>query len=302
MEIFFSEFKLESEMFWNNQTSSKFRDGVLLKFQFDKNLVGYSCYNPWPELGDETWQIGLQQFKKGQNNSLLAQACYWADVDARARAEKICLRETIKPLKNHFLVQELKKDLVLPKDFSFLKVKMGRHLGKETELLKDFTNYCLRLDFNGKLSFQEFNAWWSSLPHSIKEVVDFIEDPFDPSTASEKDLNNSLWAWDFHKDKISNPQTIVVKPTRSLKSYSNKPRRIFTHSFDHPLGVVISHYAASQELRSEQEIHGLLYRGVKSSDHSEKDFTYEQNKMMINKTGTGFGFDDLLEACDWTKL
>ena len=111
-----------------------------------------------------------------------------------------------------------------------------------------------------------------------------------------------MWAWDFYQAKVSAAYTVVVKPTRSLKIQEQAQCRIFTHSFDHPIGVVASHYAASQNESASQEVHGLFYSGVRCSDNSEKEFTYEQNKMLIAKTGTGFGFDDLLKGLAWKRL
>ena len=292
-KVFFSEFKLESEFFWNSQTQSKTRDGVLLKVQFE-NLIGYSCYNPWPELGDETLQEGL----KKQSTNLFQQALYWANVDAKARAENQCLRNFIKPLKNHQLIQDLRGKA--KSDFTVYKIKMGRDLKTEGEFLeKHFSGQKLRLDFNGKMSFQEFSQWWNQLSAKIKNQVDFLEDPFDPSMASSPlGLDNPLWAWDFHQ--VENPHTVIVKPTRDLCSKGQ--RQIFTHSFDHPIGVVISHYAASQVPGSEQETHGLFYQNIHCNDGSEKEFQYEKNQMLIPRTGTGFGFDELLKEFVWKAL
>lgn len=308
-KIFYSAFQLNSDAFWNNQSQTKTRDGVLLKVQFNENLFGYSCYNPWPELGDETWSEGLAKLNNGSSTKLIEQAFYWAEVDAKARAEKICLREMIKPLKNHYLVrtQSIELDPKAHSAFKVLKIKMGRDLTSEESFLqnivKELPDKKLRLDFNGNLSFKEFYGWWSKISETIKSKIDFVEDPFNPETVNnEADLDNKLWAWDFFKDQVTNAQTVVIKPTRSLLSTKENQRRVFTHSFDHPLGLVISHYAASQSANAEIETHGLFYQGVQCSDDSQKEFSYDDNVMLIANTGTGFGFDQLLKSLDWKSL
>lgn len=319
-EIFFSEFTLTSEHFWNSQSQCKLRKGVLLKIQFDRNLVGYSCYNPWPELGDETYQEGLALLKKGEMTHLLTQSFYWADVDAKARIENISLRDSIQPLKNHFLVQDIEqfikdKNQEILKRFSVFKIKMGRDLKKEASLLSAILNNIaefqarkvsdikLRLDFNGKMSFEEFNLWYKSLPIEIKSQIDFIEDAFDPRTCVDlNELKNPLYAWDFYHSKIVDPKTVIVKPTRFLPKITQDQRRVFTHSFDHPIGIVISHFAASQSAEAYQEIHGLNFENVQCSDGSHQDFSFDQNKMIIKKSGSGFGFDELFKDTKWQAL
>ena len=294
-EIFFSEYELRSNFFWNSRTQSNARSGVLIKIQFDKNLVGYSSYSPWPELGDETLEEGLVYFKNGSPTSLMNQAFYWADVDAKARAEKINLRSSIKALKSHCLMNDIDRAQFDPQ-FSIFKIKMGRNLERETEFLKAnlLEGRKFRLDFNGSMSFEDFHGWWDSLPKEIKTATDFVEDPFSPETVEdEKELSNPLWAWDFYLGKVPQASTAIVKPTRSLRTQENVKRRVFTHSFDHPIGRVACLYAASQAADAEKEIHGLNYSGVECSDGSHKDLT---------KSGTGFGFDELLKATKWNRL
>lgn len=294
-EIFFSEYELRSNFFWNSRTQSNSRLGVLIKIQFSKDIVGYSSYSPWPELGDETLEEGLIQFQNGSPTSLMNQAFYWADVDAKARAEKINLRAAIKPLKSHFLINDIHHAKFDPQ-FSTFKIKMGRDLAVETEFLQSnlVENRKFRLDFNGSMNFSDFIEWFSTLPQEIKDVVDFVEDPFNPETVEdEKELSNPLWAWDFYQNKVPGASTVIVKPTRSLKTLSNVKRRVFTHSFDHPIGRIACLYSASQAAYAEKEIHGLNYSGVECSDQSHKD---------LSKQGTGFGFDELLKKTKWTKL
>lgn len=298
-EVFFSEYQLKSNFFWNSRTGSNVRLGILFKIQFDKDLIGYSCYNPWPELGDETLEEGLVQLQNGSATSLINQSFYWADVDAKARAEKINLREAIKPLRSHFLITDIENAKFDPQ-FSVFKIKMGRDLKNETELLQSYLSdkRKFRLDFNGSMNFPDFNDWWSDLPKEVKTQVDFVEDPFNPETVEdEKELSNPLWAWDFYHSQVPQASTVVVKPTRSLKTQmqtqEHKRRRVFTHSFDHPIGRIACLYAASQTVDAEKEIHGLNYSGVECSDQSHKDLT---------KLGTGFGFDELLKATKWIKL
>lgn len=294
-EIFFSEYTLKSNSFWNSRTQSNTRLGVLIKIQFDKNLVGYSSYSPWPELGDETLEEGLVSLQNASPTALMNQAFYWADVDAKARAEKINLRESIKPLKSHWLINNIEQAKFDPQ-FSIFKIKMGRDLESEAEFLQKnlAVSRKFRLDFNGSMNFSDFNYWWSALPQEIKSAVDFVEDPFNPETVDEEnELSNPLWAWDFYQAKVPQASTVVVKPTRSLKTQENVKRRVFTHSFDHPIGRVACLYAASQASGAEKEIHGLNYSGVECSDQSHKDLT---------KLGTGFGFDELLKGTKWIKF
>jgi O-succinylbenzoate synthase len=186
--------------------------------------------------------------------------------------------------------------------FSHIKVKMGDNLKAETDALLQLamaTDLLWRIDFNGKLDESTFNSWWSSLDESVRTRIDYVEDP-----VSEGSLKTSgPWANDWCKQKASRIR--VVKPAREaaedLVSYD---RVIFTHGLDHPLGQACAAWSAANFYAQHPkmtEVCGLAAVNYFAETAFSQAWNCEGPRMKPT-TGTGFGFDDLLESLKWERI
>ena len=229
-------------------------EGSLLAFDFGSDLLGYSDFLPWPAFGGEQSLFHqLTQIQQGHFSNRFLIAKHNAFLDAQARQEKRNLFFGLKIPPSHFLIEDLlnfdKEKQIQEKGFKTVKVKLkAQKIPQQTDKLKslysELRSVKWRLDLNG----QSWSAWKHIL-NVIKEGLDFIEDPF-LDTGFQKGFKEL-----FAEDWIPYPlfSIKIAKPSRdSLESLlkgtasSQWQRVVFTHSFDHPLGQIISAFWAGR--------------------------------------------------------
>lgn len=315
MNIFLHPYDLE----YKHSNEKKGRQGALLKVFFKDGLVGYADCHPWPEVGDKAINEQIHSLQCRALTPLLEQSFRWARLDAEARKANKSLLGEMKVPKSHFFISDLLEcdekfvDQIIEQGFTHVKMKLGNYLPAETaQLLKLFENrpLKLRLDFNEKLSKQEFFSFLKRI-EKILPKIDFFEDPipYDPQVWKQIQESygikfavdkNALQA-SFEPDSAA---IFILKPAlHSKELFEQIPQNkiIVTTYLDHPLGQLAAAYTASLIDPKGERIHGLL-----------SHYTYHQNAFSnsLSKkgpnftipTGPGFGFDKELEMLVWEKL
>jgi O-succinylbenzoate synthase len=304
----------------NSKTSKAARSGELLKVTWSDQMTGYADLFPWPELGDEDISAQLQKLKQGLRTPLTEQAIALAQYDALFRSQK---RSAFQPqaqeaVKNHFTVVDISNvDLkeLKTQGFTTLKVKVGCDWPHElTWLKRAAANFILRLDFNSQAQF----SWLESLPSDVKAKVEFVEDPVPFNFEDWKKASKLVpLALDNEYDKVDwslvgkTPpfQTMVIKPARQNVAHAMARAQVcnlsvvVTSSMDHPVGVAHAlRVAMDLKARNIKILEcGLLttslYEANSFSPELKSDGPY-----LIPPSGTGIGFNHLLEELAWTDL
>lgn len=273
---------------------------------------GYSVIHPWPELGDLPLEEQLSTLRAGGITPLLSRALHYLEIDCEARRDSRSLFDSLVVPPSHKLVLHLSslQDDSLNGTY---KLKIGINLRDELRMLNDLAPNAstkFRLDANAALNREEAILFWRSLSDKIKQKVEFFEDPTRYDEALWRELSQDIGmplAYDQYGENGSDIRehysTRVIKPliqdcaTITAKESARNRKIVVTTSLDHPFGQRIAMYEAAiigQNFPDTISVCGL-------SSHS----AYESNPFSeaIDKvSGTGFGFDDLLERIEWKKL
>lgn len=292
------------------------RNGAILRFTFKDGLIGYGDCHPWSELGDLPLDHHLAMLKQGEFTSLTSQSFRFACLDAEARSAGINLLKGLSIPRSNYLVTNFEQltiemlEVILKKGFSHLKVKLGRNVELEIEMLTNLmgssTGKLLkwRLDFNTRLSHQEFNFFLERM-NCFLELIDYMEDPFpyDPSAwstiqsqhgislASDKESVRALGAPDAARVLILKPA--IHSEELFLRKKSPDQRIVVTSYLDHPLGQVCAAYIAAK--MSLNDVCGLLTHYIYEINAFSSCLS-QGTPHFHPVPGTGFGFDEL-----WTK-
>ncbi len=303
-----------------------FRKGALLRIQFEnKQSYGYGCIHPWEELGDKNLAKQLEHLTANKPTPLIKQAIHCAYADSVARENNLALHISDQ-LKNHALCElthpnisailEQKKQLT----FKIIKIKVGQNWKKEREvwhqLTQRFPHFKWRLDFNERLSTEQFNEtikWVKNL--GLNEYIDFFEDPICISSNLEtlKNYQGPIKiAIDRNIQLLSqlNPDNFVgvIKPAIDddaiIESLLKDGYQLsFTSYLDHPVGQAWASYQASNW--KQQYPKQLLTAGLLShSAYQSNDFSAELSSTPYWKASkqAGLGFGSLLNQLSWIPL
>jgi O-succinylbenzoate synthase len=294
------------------------RKGALLRVNFDDGLIGYCDCHPWEELGDWPLSQQLSALTTQKYSSLLNCSLRFARLDAEARKAQRSLFEGLEIPSSHRLIA-LSDNLEAPilQGINFFKLKVGsapeKELAAMTLWVEKYPQIKLRLDFNEKLSRHEFLKFWDKMPSSIRNSIDYIEDPYpyDPIRWSDdqKQLCILLAADHAAKQALNYPssaQFIVHKPAVEMPPLhlDKKTKLVITSYLDHPVGQMYAAYSAA--ILKLQHPLQVGYCGLLTH------LCYQQNPFIdvVESTGsnltapkgTGIGFDSLLEKIKWQSL
>lgn len=313
----------------NNQNADQVvRKGALLKVQWPSGNIGYSDVCPWPEFGDLVIEEQLSALAKGRLSPLLEQSIWLAKKDAALRKQGKNAFVGVAKVKNHYLVKDLSKFAdsqmkeVRGAGFTTLKIKVGQSIDDEAKhvirLLRQ-NPILVRLDFNAKTDFSQFERFLSHFGASEKPRIEFVEDPLPWDLEAWREASKfAPLAVDleYHKidwEKISTKppfSTLVVKPARldvdKALHWINKfaLKMVVTSSLDHPIGNAHA-LSVATELKKFYpntllDCGCLTLRSYKPNEFTARVQTVGPYLKEIS--GTGIGFDDLLERIEWTPL
>ena len=229
MKIWHSNYQLYPKGSIQQRGKAKYRQGALLRIEFEPGLIGYSDLCPHSSFGDQPLEIELQNIKREAFSTLADRSLLFARMDAEARAEGKSLYGPER-IANHYLIGDIMEfdlsniPILQGQRFDTFKIKLGDELMLETEMLKSFCGSLskgskVRLDFNCKLGQALFVNWMERNGDWLKPQLDFVEDPFqyDPTEWIKVSEQFGIdLAVDFagpHYDKLaSGAQVIVIKP------------------------------------------------------------------------------------------
>lgn len=326
IKIFYSPYELKPLQPLNSLTSVAPREGILLKISWGDDVTGYADLHPWPELGDLTLEEQMSNLRSGRMTAQIEQAFWLARRDGLARKQKKSLFEGGEKIRNNFLLSNfalLKPgflDALKKENFTTIKVKVGRNLEEEADILTHITlaGFKIRLDFNGVGNWQIFEKFISSLNPRIRLAIEYVEDPFafdaDAWMEAKKLVKIAI---DNQYDKVNwnNLKTVpfdvvVIKPAKMdvdkamERVLKNNLLATVTSYMDHPIGVVHAAAVASELKKKHGDI--ILEAGCLTHRLYQMDpFAAEistQGPFMLKTKGTGVGFDRMLEALPWHQL
>lgn len=285
---------------------------------------GYGCIHPWPELGDVDLEQTLSLLAEGKYTALSRRALSCARIDAEARSENRSLFAGLTVPKSHatLVLDEGCFQTAVDAGFEIVKVKVGRDCEWEVEFIRaqsaKFPRLEWRLDFNGTLSPERVEKFLHRLGGVVRDKIDFVEDaytlntspwvnalgPFEIPMAVDREVEDACGGYGV---AIIKPAVNVVAPILE-RAVDEQKRVVFTSYMDHPLGQC---YAAWEAARAHQAYPGLVDTcGLVTHALFEPDaFTEALGSPgpdfippAMNGSGTGLGFDELLENLSWTPL
>lgn len=282
------------------------QSGTLLRVVFPDVGVGYADLHPWPSLGDPSVEDHLSALRTGRVIGLAGWALFWAKEDARARSEqRSLLPREVDDSHLSAPFDQASDSIVTARQEGFATVKVKTSDGAEINARQwAESGLRLRIDFNQRSSYEAIARSlqrWQAESGDLK-WIDFLEDPFlaDPHDWTRlRDEFSIALAADF----ATFPGSVKRQPYdfRVWKPAAEGPRPhhepvVVTSYLDHPLGQCV---AASQATTG--GIAGLLtHRVYEPTAYSDR--LTPNGPFFQSPGGTGFGFDDLLEAEPWQRI
>jgi hypothetical protein len=285
-----------------NDSNKAGAQGALLRYDFNRAIVGYASLPAWPQLGDHTLDKKLQGLARNPHTE---PQWSWARLDAEMRQKKIPALPTgtVLPLSHWHLRADDSRDPqrwheLVSRGYLCWKLKLNPSILGDLPLrpLARFASensVKLRLDGNGSFhSLQELDSLFEMLsPNSVIELFE------DPSTDCELWPEiESRWGITLASDWICSGRShlAVYKPTRD-PSVPQDGDFTITTAFDHPLGL---NYTAFESLRHRNHSSllsplGIEHPGLYTCDGLPSDVTFGE---------IGFGWGQLLEEIEWHRL
>lgn len=323
MKYWFSEYTLKPK-----NKNLPLRKGSLIKIEWPDKLVGYADLLPWPDLGDETLAVQLKNLQRGRMSSMVEQTTWLARRDALARKDKRHLMRGLPRVRNSLLIQDVsiitEAELGEARRLGFMsvKIKCGKDLNSEMALIDKILRmgaFAIRLDFNARLTPEDFANFYNQIPQAFQNRIEFVEDPFPFAVESWKeaskfatlaiDLEHPKVKWELMKSPLPF-KVMAIKPTRidlmHAQDVVNKYGLKMTvqSNLDHPVGVAHAMAVASEMKKVYPNI--LLDCGT----FTHQEYQPDEFSAMLPQAGPnsgeapgfGVGFDELLEKQKWTPV
>jgi O-succinylbenzoate synthase len=243
---------------------------------------GFAGVHPWPELGDAPLDKQLAMLERGETTPLTAASLRFAAIDAASRRAGRSVFEGLTIPSSHWPGSDP------PAGFDTVKLKaIGRIPA----------NVRLRIDFNATLTPEEFVRIADTLP---RERIDFIEDPCPYDSATWRDLRDRT-GLRLALDRGSGDEDVdvlVVKPAVQ-EIPPTRAEIVITSYMDHPVGQLSAAYAAASA--GITTTCGLVTHVLYEPDPFIERMQIDGARL-IPPSGTGCGFDDLLENLPWRRI
>jgi O-succinylbenzoate synthase len=311
-------YRLWFNAYYATVASGPFREGALLRIAFPDGCLGYCDCHPWVQLGDAPLRAQLAAAATRGSTPLLTCSYRFARLDAEARAAGRSLFEGLHiPPSHQLLANNDRIEELVQQGITHFKFKCGSHLDMEMEALKNWVHVApsalFRLDFNEQIPREVFVALWNKIPDSLKERIDFIEDPYpyDPDLwyRDQEHLKVSFAADRASKEAFMHPgscHAIVIKPAIEPvpDSIPSEAQLVVTTYLDHPLGQMSAAYVAAtlkRQFPSRVGFCGLLSHRCYRSDPFI-DALDARGPFLRTPQGLGLGFDSLLKELPWQDL
>lgn len=283
---------------------------------------GFGCVHPWPEFGDAPLEQQLKLLAEGQLTPVTTMAVRMAREDGAAREAGVSLFDNLPVPPSHYswsfgLPQELQLRRVIENGWLAVKAKGFANWGETLRFLeasaKAAPNLRWRIDFNGCLDRHGFGKFLECMPLRVYRQLDFVEDPL-PYDAEAWEHYRRAWGVSLALDKGWRDGTtgfdrVVVKPARRdwrvvAQTHPAVPL-VLTSAMDHALGQSYAAWQAAlawQELGERLDLCGLVTQHLFDADPFFERLAVSEGVLLVDRAGTGLGFDDILERLPWTRL
>jgi O-succinylbenzoate synthase len=245
---------------------------------------GFADIHPWPELGDDVLEIQMERLARGQTTPLTEASLAFAAIDAAARRDDRSLFDGLTIPPSHWPGPDP------PDGFDTVKLKSIDRIPDRVRL---------RIDFNARLSSEEFVRIAATLP---RERIDFIEDPCPYDAATWRDLRKRTGlrlAFDRAGRVMPSDDTILIIKPALQEIPCTDAEVVVTSYMDHPIGQLCAAYAAATARIT--STCGLITHVLYESDPFIERMRIDGTRL-VPPGGSGWGFDDLLEKLPWRKL
>ncbi len=286
---------------------------------------GVGCLHPWPEFGDPTVEEQLELLRTGGTSKVIERALHMASVDGEARRRGVSLFDGLEIPPCHYSWDQNQPSppqmkRVLGEGWRAIKTKGWENVGEVIRWLDGFAAkdaaglIRLRVDFNSCLEPWQFRNFMNWMPPRVRERLDFVEDPFpyDPvqwntmqgvhfvRLALDKQLRGSTDGYDI----------AVLKPGRRdwralVDDLPEHAQVVMTSAMDHAIGQSFAAYEAAlawRDLGSRMDLCGLCTEHLFARDEFFERLHSKGGKLLVDRHGTGLGFDDVLARLPWKKL
>lgn len=312
--VYIHRYTLRSRASLNARTTRQEYHGALIQVN-----GGYGCIHPWPELGDAPLEEQLALLKNRESSPLIHSALNCAHADGQARCEGRSLFDGIEIPRSH---------ATLPMDegafaeahasgFDRVKVKMGRDLQLESDFVQRmaerYPELRWRIDFNHTQPIKKIQNLLGSWSEGILQKIDFLEDAYVAGDIIElvSQVGPMPLAVDRQLVKPTADFSVwVVKPAINemtsllAMATSQKKRMVLTSYMDHPVGQSYAAWQAglaAQQCPDLIDICGLVTHGLFEPD-AFTEALGPPSPQFRPASGTGLGFDSLLEQLRWKRL
>lgn len=328
MKFWYSRYELTP---WNAigaVANNSARPGALLKVQWSSGAIGYSDVFPWPEFGDSPIDVQLENLSMGRLSLIMEQAIWLAKKDAILRQEGKNAFVGVPKVKNHYLINDFTKftDDHLKEarsaGYTTFKIKAGRAVDEEGKFVSKFikqNSMVVRVDFNAKIDFSEYERFVSHLGPAERARIEYVEDPIEWDIDAWKEIADILpLAIDQEFDRLKVDmlteappfKTMIMKPARidmeKALAFATKfgLKMVVSSSLDHPVGVAHALFQASELKKFYPnrllDCGCLSLRTYKPNEFSSQIQT--TGPFLKEIRGTGIGFDDLFSRIEWTPV
>lgn len=255
--------------------SGAVREGALLRVG-----DGFADVHPWPELGDAPLDEQLALLGDGEVTPLTRASLHCAVIDHEARRRGVSLFDGLTIPSSHWPGPDP------PPEFDTVKLKRVAEVPAGVRI---------RIDFNARLTAEEFLRIAETLPH---ERIDFIEDPcpYDEEVWRELRERTELR---LALDRFSGNADVLVHKPALQTEWPVHEDVVVTSYMDHAIGQFYAAYVAATHATNPRcgLMTHVLYEPDAFFERVERD-----GARLLPPGGTGLGFDDLLERLPWKSI
>jgi len=315
--MWYYRYQLVSKDSLNAKSVQRIHEGCLLRSEEG----GVACLHPWPSLGDPSLDQLLDGLARGREHPMLQSAKHCMEIDSEARKQNVSLFDQLSVPLSHATITGGVEQVhqAVSKGFGCVKIKLGK---KGAQQQKEFLEHVhneypqlqLRLDWNQSQSAQDCATWLSALPSSLRQMIDFVEDPY-LSEDHDWSLVREMSAVEVALDReaslgLDHYDVLVIKPAMAspealVEEASQRLRRVvFTSMMDHPIG---QNYAAWCAGNINESYHGVVDVCGLMTHELYEPTAFSQELGAVSPEwnyaqGSGLGFDDLLEQIEWKRF
>lgn len=275
MSVFIHRYRLVPRRELSPRAGMRTREGALLRVD-----DGFADLHPWPELGDRPLEEQLALLARGTPTAQTRASLALARLDGDARRRGVSLFDGLMIPESHWPGSEP------PDGFDTVKIK---------EVMPVPENVRIRIDFNARLTAEEFLRVAVRLPHAR---IDFIEDPCPYDESMWRALREKT-GLRLALDRFEGSADVLVHKPALSDVFPKHDDVVVTSYMDHVVGQFGAAYVAATHRVNPR---CGLFTHVLYEPDAFIDRIETAGARLLPPRGMGIGFDDLLSALRWKRL